>query len=148
MLVKGGPGVCKTNKRSPQSSLVAQITAHWMHKWIPCSSLLSNKLQHSPITLTVGLSEPVRYETWPLAAWAFFHYPKRRLIVRSHKVSKPWHLYLELYNCSEIWLLLLMMCLLSFKVIWWFKLPISWLRDLTRYYDKTSYRILIRSHGL
>ena len=32
-----------------------------------------------------------------------FQYPIRRLIVRSCKVSKPWDLYLELYDRSEIW---------------------------------------------
>ena len=34
---------------------------------------------------------------------AQFQYPIRRLIVRSHKVSKPRYLYLELSGRSEIW---------------------------------------------
>ena len=32
-----------------------------------------------------------------------FQYPIRRLTVRSRKVSKPWDLYLELSDRSEIW---------------------------------------------
>ena len=32
-----------------------------------------------------------------------FQHPIRRLIVRSRKVSKPWDLYLELSDRSEIW---------------------------------------------
>ena len=35
--------------------------------------------------------------------WALFQYPIRRLILRSSKVSKPWYLYLELCDGSEIW---------------------------------------------
>ena len=34
---------------------------------------------------------------------ALFKYPIRRLIIRSHKVSKPQDLYLELSNRSRIW---------------------------------------------
>ena len=34
---------------------------------------------------------------------ALFPYPIRRLIVRSHKVSKPWDVCLELSDCFEIW---------------------------------------------
>ena len=36
------------------------------------------------------------------------------------------------------------MCLSNFKAIRQFKVPISWLRDFTRSYDKTSFRILRR----
>ena len=32
-----------------------------------------------------------------------FQYPKRRLVARFHKVSKPQDLYLKLSNCSDIW---------------------------------------------
>ena len=42
---------------------------------------------------------------------------------------------------------LLPRCLSNFKAIWWFKLPISRRRDLTRSYDKASYRILKRDRG-
>ena len=35
--------------------------------------------------------------------WGMFWYLLRCLIIRSHKVSKPWDLCLELSNCSEIW---------------------------------------------
>ena len=34
------------------------------------------------------------------------------------------------------------MCLLTFRAMQWFKLPISWLRPFRRCYDKTSYQIL------
>ena len=75
-----------------------------------------------------------------LAAWAPSQYPKRRLSVRSRKVSKPRDLYLELSDRSEI-------CLSNFKAIRQFKVPISWLRDFTRSYGKTSFRILRRGPG-
>ena len=35
--------------------------------------------------------------------WAPSQYPERRLSVRSRKVSKPWDLYLDLPDRSEIW---------------------------------------------
>ena len=57
-------------------------------------------------------------------------YPKRRLSVRSRQVSKPRDMYLELSDRSEIW---------------W--IPISWLQDLTRSYEKTSFRLLRRGPG-
>ena len=41
----------------------------------------------------------------------------------------------------------LSVCLSNFKAMQWFKLPISWLQDFTRSYDKTSYRILKRGPG-
>ena len=72
--------------------------------------------------------------------WAPSQYPKRRLFVRSRKVSKPRDLYLELSDRSE-------MCLSNFKAIRQFKVPISWLRDFTRSYEKTSFRILRRGPG-
>ena len=75
-------------------------------------------------------------------------YLKRLLSVRYRKVSKPRDLYLELSNRSEIWQAsrqqCLPMCLSNFKAIWQFKVPISWLRDFTRSYEKTSSRILRR----
>ena len=39
------------------------------------------------------------------------------------------------------------MCLSNFKAIRQFKVPISWLWDFTRSYDKTSFRILRRGPG-
>ena len=39
------------------------------------------------------------------------------------------------------------MCLSNFKAIRQFKVPISWLRDFTRSYEKTSFRILRRGPG-
>ena len=53
-----------------------------------------------------------------------FQYPMilRRLILRSRKFSKPRDLYLELYDCSEIWqsctsAAVLQMCLSNFRAI-------------------------------
>ena len=40
------------------------------------------------------------------------------------------------------------MCLSNFKAIRQFKVPISWLRDFTRSYEKTSFRILRRGPAL
>ena len=39
------------------------------------------------------------------------------------------------------------MCLSNFKAIRKFKVPISWLRDFTRSYEKTSFRVLRRGPG-
>ena len=44
------------------------------------------------------------------APWAPSQYPKRRLIVRSREFSKPWDLYLELSDGSEIWQALRQLC--------------------------------------
>ena len=79
---------------------------------------------------------------------ALFQYPIRRLIVKPHKVSKARDSYLELYDRSEIWQSHRQhcwRCLSNFKAMRWFKLPISRLRDLTRSYNKTSYRMLKQS---
>ena len=75
---------------------------------------------------------------------ALSQYPKRRLSVRSRKVSKPRDLYLELSDRSETSAAVLPMCLSNFKAIRQFKVPISWLRNYTRSYEKTSFRILRR----
>ena len=40
------------------------------------------------------------------------------------------------------------MCLSNFKAIWQFKVPISWLRDFTRSYEKTSFRISRRGPAM
>ena len=45
-----------------------------------------------------------------LTYWAPSQYPKRRLSVRSRKVSKPRDLYLELSDRSEIWQALRQRC--------------------------------------
>ena len=45
-----------------------------------------------------------------LETWAPSQYPKRRLSVRSRRVSKPQDLYLELSYCSEIWQALPQQC--------------------------------------
>ena len=73
-------------------------------------------------------------------------YQKRRLIVRSREVSKPrdfvFRISRSLWNLTDTSAALLPMCLSNFKAIRQFKVPISWLRDFTRSYEKTSFRIL------
>ena len=86
-----------------------------------------------------------------------FQYPISRLTVRSHKVSKPRDLYLELSDRSEIWQAPRQQgcrsaCQISKRydnLIWSTPgdLPISRLRDFTRSYNKTPYRILKRGPG-
>ena len=47
---------------------------------------------------------PLMFSWWHInGTWAPSQYPKRRLSVRSRKVSKPRDLYLELSDRSEIW---------------------------------------------
>ena len=79
-------------------------------------------------------------------------YPKRRLSVRSRKVSKPRDLYLKLSDRSEIWQALRQQCCRCACQISKrcdnLKIPISWLRDFTRSYEKTSFRILRRGPDL
>ena len=53
----------------------------------------------------------------------------------------------SLWNLTGTSAALLSKCLSNFKEIWWFKIPISRLRDTTRSHDKTSYRILKRGPG-
>ena len=50
----------------------------------------------------------------------------------------------SLWNLTGTSAAVLPMCLSNFKAIWQFKVPISWLRDFTRSYEKTSFRILRR----
>ena len=52
-----------------------------------------------------------------------------------------------LWNLTDTSEAMLQMCLSNFKSIRWFKLPISQLRDFTRSYDKTSFRILKQDPG-
>ena len=77
-------------------------------------------------------------------------YPKRRLFVRSRKVSKPRDWYFKLSYRFEIWQAHRQHCcrsaLSNFRAIRQFYLQISRLRDLTRSYGKTSFRILRRGH--
>ena len=65
---------------------LSQVTA--THLKIGHSKMTSAGVQSSN-----GLQRP----------WSPIQYLIRCLIVRSHKVSKPWDSYLELHNCIEIW---------------------------------------------
>ena len=51
---------------------------------------------------------------------------------------------LSLWNLTGTSAAVLPMCLSNFKAIRQFKVPSSWLRDFTRSYEKTSFRILRR----
>ena len=53
----------------------------------------------------------------------------------------------SLWNLTGTSATLLPMCLSNFKAMRQSKVPISWLRDFTRSYDKTSFRILKRGPG-
>ena len=77
----------------------------------------------------VSISEKTSYRkiSWSLEATRFVF-----RVVRS------------LWNLTGTSAALLPMCLSNFKAIRLFKVPISWLRDFTRSYDKTSFRILRR----
>ena len=81
----------------------------------------------------VSISEKTSYRkvSWSLEAARFVF-----RIVRS------------LWNLTGTSAALLPMCLSNFKAMRQFKVPISWLRDFTRSYDKTSFRILRRGPGL
>ena len=83
-----------------------------------CYSNSQLELKNSPVTfLNVWLSFST-YENHRIrpclsgwkATWAPSQYPKRRLSVRSRKVSKPRDLYLELSNRFEIWQALWQQC--------------------------------------
>ena len=82
----------------------------------------------------------VRYEIVMGKRWKS---TRAHLILRSCEVSKLRDLYLELSDRSEIWQLSQQHCCWSVCQMSKrkFKLPISRLRDFTRGYDKTSYRI-------
>ena len=54
----------------------------------------------------------------------------------------------SLWNLTGTSAAVLPMCLSNFKAIRQFKVPISWLRDFTRSYDKTSFRILRWGPGI
>ena len=64
---------------------LSQVTATHM-------KIRHSKMKSAGVQSSNGLRRP----------WAPIQYPIRCLIVRSHKVSKPWDSYLE-YNCIEIW---------------------------------------------
>ena len=53
----------------------------------------------------------------------------------------------SLWNLTGTSAAVLPMCLSNFKAIRQLKVPISWLRDFTRSYEKTSFRILRRGPG-
>ena len=79
--------------------------------------------------------------------WTLSQYPKIRLSVRSRKVSKPRDLYLELSDRYEIWQAFRQQycqCACQIAKRYDNLKYRSWLRDFTRSYGKTSFRILRR----
>ena len=83
-----------------------------------------------------------------LTSRAPFQYPTRRLFVRSHEVSKLRDLYLELFDCSEIWQAPWQQCCRGTCQMSEqcdnSNYQSRGFRDFTRSYDKTSYWILKR----
>ena len=75
--------------------------------WHPWSSLKTMSIRHFKNNkgCLCWQSPGFRHERW-----APSQYPKRRLFVRSRKVSKPRDLYLELSDRSEIWQALRQQC--------------------------------------
>ena len=96
---------------------------------VPCLWLLSPGIFRSHHQGPVSISKKTSYRkiSWSLEAARFVF----RIV---------W----SLWNLTGTSAALLPMCLSNFKSIRQFKVPISWLRDFTRSYDKTSFRILRR----
>ena len=96
-----------TSILQPVKSSCLQMRYHiiWysINPWLGWNYLSIPKLQRYNLIIT-SMSR-----IWT-AIWAPSQYPKRRLSVRSRKVSKPRDLYLELSDCSEIWQALRQQC--------------------------------------
>ena len=93
---------------------------------LPLNVLGTHGQTHSVLS-SVSISEKTSYRkiSWSIEAARFVF-----RIIRS------------LLNLTGTSAAKLLMCLSNFKAIRQFKVPISWLRDFTRSYDKTSFRIL------
>ena len=78
-----------------------QITLKWCHYGIGISYLIA-AISHSLRNYWGNVHGSMRDQSISMKTWATFQYPIRRLTVRSHKVSKPQDLYLELSDRSEI----------------------------------------------
>ena len=76
-----------------------------------------------------------------------FQYPTIRLIIRSHKVSKPRDLHLELYDRSEIWQPPRQQCCGCASQIPKRYDNLSRSQEFTRFYGKTSNGMLKRDTG-
>ena len=98
---------------------------------------------------TSGTSYITNQITIPVGVRAPSQYQKRSISVRSRKVARfVFRNVRSLWNLTCTSAAVLPMCLSNFKVIRQFKVPISWLRDFTRSYEKTSFRILRRGPGV
>ena len=69
-------------------------------------------------------------------------------LVKSRSREICFRIVRSLWNLTGTLAALLLMCLSNFIAIRQFKVPISWLRDFTRSYEKTSFRILRRGPGV
>ena len=117
-----------------------QITLKWCHYRIGISYLIA-AISHSSLRNYWGnIDGSVRDQSISMKTWATFQYPIRRLTVRSHKVSKPRDLYLELSDRSEICQAPRQQgcrsaCQISkrYAIIWTTNLPASRLHEILRY---------------
>ena len=109
-------------------------------KWL---NSLSNVLVAKvlcPITIHSGL--------WKLDPVSIFDKTSYRKISQSLEAAKfVFRIVRSLWNLTGTSAAMLPMCLSNFKAMRQSKLPISRLRDFTRSYEKTSYRILKRGPG-
>ena len=102
------------------------LTPEWYAKWKITFPVITGKL--GPVSISEKMS--YRKISWSLEAARFVFG-----IVRS------------LWNLTGTSAAVLPMCLSNFKAMRQFEVPISWLRDFTRSYVKTSFRILRRGPG-
>ena len=88
-----------------------------------------------------------------LIFWSIFHWSLFPRVTGPVNTCQHWFMLIAAWIVRSLWNLtgtsaaVLPMCLSNFKAIRQFKGPISWLRDFTRYYEKTSFRILRRGPG-
>ena len=88
---------------------------------------------------------PHEYPDYDVAFWKLTKSPRNQGPVSiPEKTRFVFRIVRSLWNLTGTSAAVLPMCLWNFKSIRQFKVPISWLRDFTRSYEKTSFRILRR----
>ena len=107
-----------------------------------CQKQVSGKRTSNYITDTVGY---MHFCLWYLGPVSIFEKTSFRKISWSLEAARfVFRIVRSLWNLTGTSAAVLPMCLSNFKAIRQFKVPISWLRDFTRSYEKTSFRILRR----
>ena len=103
--------ICNNDWTQPTLKLwhgyvISNLSFNWSHddivKWKHLLRYMPfvREIHWSPVD-SPPLSHPL--STQPKATGALFQYQIRRLTIRFRKISKPSHLYLELFDRSEIW---------------------------------------------